>query len=39
MKTPPKRTLKYGRIGSEFLWLLGIPVPLLMVFFLLRGGM
>ncbi len=26
-----------GKIGWIFLWLIGVPVPLLLVFFLLRG--
>jgi len=26
-----------GKAGWIFLWLIGIPVPLLLIFFLLRG--
>ncbi|MEA3213107.1 MAG: hypothetical protein QOE70_6164 [Chthoniobacter sp.] len=26
-----------GKIGWIFLWLIGVPIPLLLIFFLLRG--
>ena len=26
-----------GKIGWIFLWLIGVPVPILLIFFLLRG--
>ncbi|MCC5846840.1 MAG: hypothetical protein JJU29_02015 [Verrucomicrobia bacterium] len=28
---------KAGKIGWALLWLMGIPIPVLLVFFLLRG--
>lgn len=31
------RNRQEGKIGWIFLWLIGVPVPLLLVFFLLRG--
>ena len=31
------RKSKEGKIGWALLWLMGIPIPLLFVFFLLRG--
>lgn len=45
MKTNPNRSLSNtgvfknqpGKLGWIFLWLIGVPVPLLLVFFLLRG--
>lgn len=45
MKTNPNRSLsdngpfknQPGKLGWIFLWLIGVPVPLLLVFFLLRG--
>jgi hypothetical protein len=30
-------TLASGKIGWIFLWLIGVPIPLLLIFFLLRG--
>ena len=33
--TSPKK--QEGAIGYIFLWLIGVPIPLLFVFFLLRG--
>ena len=27
-----------GKIGYALLWLLGIPLPVLLIFYLLRGG-
>jgi hypothetical protein len=32
-----KRRLESGKIGWLVLWLLGIPIPVLLVLFLLRG--
>jgi hypothetical protein len=36
---PPMVGLKYqaGRIGYILLWLLGVPIPVLFLFYLLRG--
>lgn len=31
------RHLEKGKIGWILLWLLGVPIPVLLVFFLLRG--
>ena len=31
------RQSKEGKIGWALLWLMGVPIPLLFVFFLLRG--
>jgi hypothetical protein len=35
LKRNPKN--ESGKIGWIFLWLLGIPIPVLLVLFLLRG--
>lgn len=32
-----KRNRQEGKIGWVFLWLIGIPIPLLLVLFLVRG--
>lgn len=32
-----RNKLESGRVGWIFLWLLGIPIPVLLVLFLLRG--
>lgn len=37
MKTHLIRRLQAGKIGWALLWLLGIPLPILFIFFLLRG--
>ena len=45
MKTNPNLSLsgspffkkQSGKLGWIFLWLIGVPVPVLLVFFLLRG--
>lgn len=38
MKTnTPKRPGNSGKVGWLFLWLIGIPVPVLLILFLLRG--
>ena len=29
--------LESGKIGWIFLWLIGVPIPILLIFFLLRG--
>lgn len=38
---PPKQSSRNprisGKVGWIFLWLIGIPVPILLVLFLLRG--
>lgn len=37
MKIVSNRTSKDGKVGWVLLWLMGIPIPLLIVFFLMRG--
>ncbi len=37
MKIELKRTVEEGKVGWIFLWLLGIPIPILLILFLLRG--
>lgn len=37
MKTIYKSRRDSGKIGWIFLWLIGIPVPILLVLFVLRG--
>jgi hypothetical protein len=37
MKTRSLNKRSHGKIGWALLWLIGIPIPLLLVFFLLRG--
>jgi hypothetical protein len=37
MKTKLQRKLEEGRVGWVLLWLLGIPIPVLLILFLLRG--
>ena len=45
MKTNPLDTTRFekllgnqpGKLGWIFLWLIGIPIPVLLIFFLLRG--
>jgi len=37
MKTLFNRKLPVGKIGWALLWLLGIPIPVLLLFFVLRG--
>jgi hypothetical protein len=32
-----KSKLESGKVGWIFLWLLGVPIPVLLVLFLLRG--
>ena len=31
------RKLESGRVGWIFLWLLGVPIPLLLLLYVLRG--
>lgn len=37
MKTMFERTTEAGKAGWVFLWLIGVPIPVLLVLFLLRG--
>ena len=37
MKTPKSNRWESGKMGWLLLWLVGIPVPILLLFFLLRG--
>jgi hypothetical protein len=37
MKTPKTQPHTAGKIGWALLWLLGIPLPVLLVVFMLRG--
>jgi hypothetical protein len=38
MKTPPNNhTGESGKIGWVLLWLIGIPIPVLLFLFVLRG--
>jgi hypothetical protein len=37
MKTPQTHPHTAGKIGWALLWLLGIPLPVLLVVFMLRG--
>jgi len=37
MKTKPSQENERGAAGWIFLWLIGIPVPVLLILFLLRG--
>jgi len=32
-----ERKLEEGRVGWVLLWLLGVPIPVLLILFLLRG--
>lgn len=32
-----RRKFRSGKIGWALLWLIGVPVPLLVIFYLLRG--
>jgi hypothetical protein len=34
---PQNRTSEEGKVGWAILWLLGIPIPVLVILFLLRG--
>ncbi len=37
MKQPTPMKLQEGKMGYILLWLLGVPIPILLVIFLLRG--
>ena len=37
MKTAKRRKFERGKIGWMLLWALGVPIPLLLIFFVLRG--
>jgi len=37
MKYLNKKAAQSGKLGWIFLWLIGVPVPLLLLLFLLRG--
>jgi hypothetical protein len=37
MKTPEQKKSISGRIPLVLLWLVGIPVPILLIIFLMRG--
>lgn len=36
-RTTPRPRWQQGKIGYILLWLLGIPIPILLLIFLLRG--
>ncbi len=37
MKYLNKKAAQSGKLGWIFLWLIGIPIPVLLILFLLRG--
>lgn len=37
MKTNWKNKMQEGKIGYILLWLIGVPVPILLIAYLLRG--
>jgi len=37
MKVLAGRKLEEGKVGWILLWLLGVPIPILLILFLLRG--
>ncbi|MGH8470667.1 MAG: hypothetical protein ACREX3_08895 [Gammaproteobacteria bacterium] len=37
MKHPTSMKLQTGKMGYILLWLVGVPIPILLVIFLLRG--
>jgi hypothetical protein len=37
MKTTFEKTLEAGKAGWAFLWLIGVPIPVLLILFLMRG--
>jgi hypothetical protein len=37
MKIPNSRRWESGKIGWVLMWLVGIPVPILLILFLMRG--
>jgi hypothetical protein len=38
MRILPNRKSEEGALGWGLLWLIGIPVPILLIVFLMRGG-
>ncbi len=38
MKNLEKITAESGKIGYALLWLLGVPLPILLIIYLLKGG-
>ena len=37
MKTEINKNLEQGKIGYALLWLLGIPLPILLIIYFLKG--
>lgn len=37
MKRIPYKQSESGKLGWIFLWLIGVPVPILLILFLMRG--
>jgi hypothetical protein len=37
MKILPSRNKEEGKVGWVLMWLLGIPIPVLLIIFLMRG--
>ncbi len=37
MKSFARRAAQRGKVGWLLLWLLGVPIPILLVLFLIRG--
>jgi len=37
MKIVPGRNREEGKVGWVLMWLLGIPIPVLLIIFLMRG--
>jgi len=37
MKIELKQKIEEGRVGWVLLWLIGVPIPVLLILFLLRG--
>ena len=37
MNSLPGRVPQQGKVGWILLWLLGVPIPILLILFLLRG--
>ena len=38
MKTLEKIANESGKVGYALLWLLGVPLPILLIIYLLKGG-
>lgn len=36
-RSAARRRLREGRVGWVLLWLLGVPIPVLLVLYLIRG--